>query len=49
MLTFRRHLLPHEDDSEHNLARAAWLIKRQREDLEAIVINAVGKAFGGSK
>ncbi|WP_190273657.1 DUF6890 family protein [Shewanella halifaxensis] len=43
----RRHLLPHEDDSEISIARAAWLLTRQREDLEAIVTNAVCKAFGG--
>ncbi|MEE2023591.1 DUF6890 family protein [Alkalimonas mucilaginosa] len=43
----RRHLLPHEPDTEQNLARAAWLVKRQREDLQAIVTNAIAKAFGG--
>jgi len=40
-------LLPHEDDSEKSLARAAWLMKRRNEDLEAIVTNGVSKAFGG--
>ena len=43
----RRYLLPHEDDSEISIARAAWLLSLQREDLEAIVTNAVCKAFGG--
>jgi hypothetical protein len=47
MFILRRHLLPHEDDSEQSLARAAWLNKRSKEDLEAIVTNAVCKAFGG--
>ncbi|ASM53789.1 hypothetical protein PNIG_a1664 [Pseudoalteromonas nigrifaciens] len=47
MLTYRRKILPHEDDSELNIARAAWLLKRQREDLETLVANAVCKAFGG--
>jgi len=41
-------LLPHENDDEKSLASAAWLMKRQREDLETIVINAVSKAFSGS-
>ncbi|WP_373567852.1 hypothetical protein [Colwellia sp. M166] len=40
-------MLPHEADDEHSLARAAWLMKRQREDLENIVVNAVSKAFSG--
>ncbi|MGS0691178.1 DUF6890 family protein [Shewanella sp. 30m-9] len=43
----RRHLLPHEDDSEISIASALWLNGRKREDLEAIVTNAVCKAFGG--
>jgi len=41
--------LPHENDDETSLARAAWLMKRQREDLETIVINAVSKAFSSKK
>ncbi|WP_414858285.1 DUF6890 family protein [Pseudoalteromonas sp. H105] len=40
-------MLPHEDDSEYNIARASWLYNRQREDLENITANAVSKAFGG--
>lgn len=40
-------MLPTEPDDELSIARAAWLMKRQREDLENIVINAVSKAFGG--
>jgi hypothetical protein len=47
LFILRRHLLPHEDDTEQSLARAAWLMKRRNEDLEAIVTNAVCKAFGG--
>ncbi|MBH0073777.1 hypothetical protein I6E78_17675 [Pseudoalteromonas sp. NZS127] len=46
-LVIRRYLLPHEDDSEYSIARASWLYKRQREDLENIITNAVCKAFGG--
>ncbi|WP_417762175.1 DUF6890 family protein [Shewanella sp.] len=40
-------MLPHEDDSEQSLARASWLYKRQREELEAIIINGIGRAFSG--
>lgn len=47
MFIFRRHYLPHENDSELSLARAAWLMKRQREDLEILISNAVSKAFSG--
>jgi len=47
MMALRRHLLPGETDSESNLARALWLFKRQRTDLENIISNAVGKAFSG--
>ncbi|MDR9767693.1 hypothetical protein RJP56_16650 [Shewanella baltica] len=47
MFIMRRHYLPHESDDEQSLARACWLMKRQREDLEAIVTNAICKAFGG--
>jgi hypothetical protein len=47
-MILRRHLLPTEDDEPRSLARAAWLFKRQREDLEAIITNAVCKAFGGN-
>ena len=47
MLTLRRYLLPHEDDSEQSLARASWLYQRQRQDLEAIIINGIGRAFSG--
>ncbi|MGO2409047.1 hypothetical protein [Pseudoalteromonas sp.] len=43
----RRHFLPHEQDDEQNLARAGWLYKNQRENLENIITNAVCKAFGG--
>jgi hypothetical protein len=46
-MILRRHLLPNDDDEPQNLARAAWLFNRQREDLEAIITNAVCKAFGG--
>lgn len=43
----RRHMLPTESDNEISIARAAWLMKRQREDLENIITNAVSKAFSG--
>ncbi|WP_338725699.1 hypothetical protein V8687_18300 [Shewanella baltica] len=47
MFIMRRHYLPLEADDEQSLARACWLMKRQSEDLEAIITNAVCKAFGG--
>ncbi|WP_284138528.1 DUF6890 family protein [Pseudoalteromonas obscura] len=47
LLTIRRHLLPHEDDSELSLARASWLYERQREDALNLIANGVNKAFGG--
>ncbi|WP_371874334.1 DUF6890 family protein [Shewanella algae] len=47
LLILRRHLLPHEDDSEQSLARASWLYQRQREEQETIMANAVARAFSG--
>ncbi|WP_404936143.1 MULTISPECIES: DUF6890 family protein [unclassified Pseudoalteromonas] len=47
LFILRRHFLPHEQDDEQNLARAGWLYKSQRENLENIITNAVCKAFGG--
>ncbi|WP_423811283.1 DUF6890 family protein [Pseudoalteromonas nigrifaciens] len=47
LFILRRHFLPYEQDDEHNLARAGWLYKNQRENLENIITNAVCKAFGG--
>ena len=40
-------MLPNESDNETSLAQAAWLMKRQREDLENLITNAVSKAFSG--
>ena len=47
MLIFRRHYLPHEDDSELSLARATWLHKNKLETTEIVTANGVSKAFNG--
>ncbi|NRD73264.1 hypothetical protein HQQ94_08405 [Shewanella sp. VB17] len=47
MLTIRRHLLPHEDDSEQSIARALWLHKNNIQNLEIVTANGVNRAFSG--
>ncbi|WP_374702362.1 hypothetical protein [Shewanella sp. GutDb-MelDb] len=47
MLAIRRHLLPHEDDSEQSIARALWLHKNNLESLEIVTANGVNRAFSG--
>ncbi|WP_432654098.1 DUF6890 family protein [Shewanella algae] len=47
LLILRRHLLPHEDDSEQSLARASWLYQRQSKEQETIMANAIVRAFSG--
>ncbi|WP_159105300.1 DUF6890 family protein [Shewanella marina] len=48
MLAIRRHLLPHEDDSERSIARALWLHKSHLEHLEIVTANGVNRAFTGN-
>nr|DAY04035.1 MAG TPA: hypothetical protein [Caudoviricetes sp.] len=39
------HYLPHDDNSEINLARAIWLNKQQFENLANAVASGIAKCF----
>ncbi|WP_420801082.1 DUF6890 family protein [Phocoenobacter skyensis] len=44
-MALRRHYLPNETDSDHNLARALWLHKQSYENLANAVTNGISQAF----
>ncbi|HDR1858519.1 DUF6890 family protein [Pasteurella multocida] len=41
----RRYYLPHEDDSDINLARALWLNRQYFENLSIAVANGIAKVI----
>ncbi|TCJ98833.1 hypothetical protein EV694_1260 [Volucribacter psittacicida] len=44
-IALRKHYLPHEDDSDINLARAIWLNKQYFENLATAVASGIAKVF----
>ncbi|AAZ93667.1 unknown [Pasteurella phage F108] len=44
-VALRMHYLPHEDNTEQNLARALWLNKQFFENLANAVASGIAKCF----
>ncbi|WP_337273280.1 DUF6890 family protein [Moellerella wisconsensis] len=43
----RQRYLPHEDDTEENIAAAIWLDNRYSENMRISIANGIALAFKG--